>query len=302
MLKNNILNTIKYFDIFEYPLTAWECYHWLYGGEKTTFEDIKRELETLIENKEVETLDGFYFLPGKDKHVETRQRRYLIAQLKYNIALRAVKMIRALPFIRYVAICNSLAYNNAADSSDIDLFIIAKKGKLWRARFVVATIMQLLHRRPNSKTSKDKICLSFLVSDDNLNLQSLAVDDDIYLKYWITQLVPLYDPDNLQTKLIKANSWIDKDLPNHLEYKTNRFRLVTDTKTSKFFKKLLEIKFGLNFLESLLRRLQFAILSNDLKTIANKDTRVVMTDQILKFHSLDRREEYRDKFKERINE
>lgn len=303
MLKNNILNTITYFDIFHYPLTAWECYHWLFGkADSIEYADFTVELDNMVESKELETSDGFYYLPGKSKYTKTRQSRYLIAQLKYNIAIKAVKIIRSLPYIKYIAVCNSLAYNNASIGSDIDLFIIAEKGKLWRARFVAATLMQLLHWRPTEKTSKDKICLSFLVSEDGLNLEPVAIDNDIYFKYWLIQLVPLYDPTNLQEKLLKANeSWLRPDLPNYLIYQTNEFRKVKDNWFSKTIKFVLEILLWPKFFESLLRRLQFAILSNELKTIANKDKRVVMNDTTLKFHLLDRREQYRDKYLEKIS-
>ncbi|MBL7022418.1 hypothetical protein ISR92_03820 [Patescibacteria group bacterium] len=301
MLQNNILNTIKYFDIFAYPLTSWECYHWLYGNsEPVEYEDFIKELDRMVEDKELMKLDGFYFLPGREKNIQTRQRRYLLAQLKYNIAVRAVKIIRSLPYIKYIAVCNSLAYNNASEGSDIDLFVIAEAGKLWRARFVAATLMQLLRWRPTEKVSKDKICLSFLIADDGLDIEAMAIENDIYLKYWLVQLVPLYDPSNLQEKLMKANdNWLRKDLPNYLVYRTNDFRKVQDGYISKTIKFILESILRPKFVEILLRRFQFAILSNDLKTIANKDTRVVMNDKILKFHVLDRREMYRDKYLKR---
>ncbi len=304
MLKNNILNTIKYFDIFAYPLTSWECYHWLYGKSETVeLKEFVRQLDEVVVSNELMKLDGFYFLPGKEKNIETRQRRYLLAQLKYNIAVRAVKIIRALPYIKYIAVCNSLAYNNASEGSDIDLFVIAEAGKLWRARFVAATLMQLLRWRPTEKVSKDKICLSFLIADNGLDIEAMAIENDIYLKYWLIQLVPLYDPSNLQEKLMAANDkWLRKDLPNYLVYKTNDFRIVKDGIFSRIIKFILELILRPKFIESLLRRFQFAILSNDLKTIANKDTRVVMNDKILKFHVLDRREQYRDKYLERIKD
>jgi hypothetical protein len=55
--------------------------------------------------------------------------------------------------------------------------------------------------------------------------------------------------------------------------------------------------FGCSAWEKALRRLQFALLPDNLKNIVNKDTRVIMQSNILKFHDSDRREEYRDKFK-----
>jgi hypothetical protein len=303
MLENNILNTIIYFDIFHYPLTEWECYHWLYGEhEKIGYQNFVVQLKKLVADNKLATASGFYFLPNKKNLIKTRQRRYMLAQLKYTIACRAIKIIRCLPFIKYVAICNSLSYNNAKEGSDIDLFIIAEAGKLWRARFVAASLMQLLMWRPTAKNCKDKICLSFLIADDHLNIQSMSIEDDVYMKYWLVQMAPIYDPNNIHEKLLQANDeWVKPDISNHLAYQMNDMRSISDSVFSKFIKNILQAIIYPSIWESILRRLQFAILSNDLKTIANKDTRVVMNDHALKFHVLDRREEFRDKFKARIS-
>ena len=43
--------------------------------------------------------------------------------------------IQTVPFIKMVAVCNTLGYDNAAKDSDIDLFIIAKRGRLFIVRF-----------------------------------------------------------------------------------------------------------------------------------------------------------------------
>jgi len=55
------------------------------------------------------------------------------------------------PQIQMVALCNSRAMGEADENSDIDLFIIAKKGNLWTARLIVTFITVLLNvRRRNT--------------------------------------------------------------------------------------------------------------------------------------------------------
>lgn len=50
-----------------------------------------------------------------------------------------------------VALCNSRAMGEAEENSDIDLFIIAKKGNLWTARLIVTFLTALLNvRRRNT--------------------------------------------------------------------------------------------------------------------------------------------------------
>ncbi len=55
------------------------------------------------------------------------------------------------PQIQMVVLCNSRAMGEADENSDIDLFIIAKKGNLWIGRFIVTAITSLLGvRRRNT--------------------------------------------------------------------------------------------------------------------------------------------------------
>ena len=55
------------------------------------------------------------------------------------------------PQIQMVALCNSRAMGEADENSDIDLFIIAKKGNLWTARCIVTVLSSLLGiRRRNT--------------------------------------------------------------------------------------------------------------------------------------------------------
>jgi hypothetical protein len=44
------------------------------------------------------------------------------------------------------------------------------------------------------------------------------------------------------------------------------------------------------------------VMPSKLKEMANKDSRVITSDSILKFHENDRREEYKNKWIQRISE
>ena len=54
------------------------------------------------------------------------------------------------------------------------------------------------------------MCLSFYATDSNLNLEKLQMSNysDIYLVYWILQLIPIYDPDNLYDKFLQPKDWV----------------------------------------------------------------------------------------------
>src|SRR5687767_11223184 len=70
-LRNEILKTLLYFDIFNYPLTTEEikanCSYPILNGE------LEETLDQLKEDKLVKSSSGFYYVPKKVSPVERRQ-------------------------------------------------------------------------------------------------------------------------------------------------------------------------------------------------------------------------------------
>ena len=79
--------------------------------------------------------------------------------------------------------------------------------------------------------------------------------------------------------------------------------LIALSKENQFFKKICEKIHSHTFnglSEKFYRWLQLKIMPKHLKELANQSTSVIITDQILKFHDKDKREDYREKFKSKI--
>lgn len=303
-LKQSILRTLAYFDVFGYALTKEELRRFLYGY--TDNPDLQ------IDNWP--NKDGFYFLPGREENVAARQRAVKWFEQKMKIAKRAIKKLRWAPFLRAVFVCNTLAGPGLVEDSDIDVFVVVRKGRLWLARLLATLVLSLFGLRRTKKIFKDRVCLSFYVTDDNLNLSKIALDEDlsgvalaktdIYLMYWLAQLIPIYDPDNLHTSIQRANQWVKKYLPNaFVPYELSERLQVSNGKISKFIKNLLEKmwsgKYG-DLIEKQAREAQKARMKMNYASAQNEpDTRVIVSDQMLKFHENDRRVEYRDLWIER---
>ena len=258
-----ILSAITYFDIFDYPLTSFEIEKWLYANNTRMSANqtrIRQVLETELAGP-ISFDRGFYFLKGREQIVQTRLDRYNLADKKFKRALLAGKLLAALPFVRMIAVCNSLGYGNASDQSDIDFFI----------------------------------------SQDSLDLEKIALEDDIYLIYWLSQLTPIYNQDQTYQQLLRSNFWINDYLPKFLEVSPNPRRHI---KQSLFFARLkdkLENWLSGNFggrLENYLKNYQFKILPPQLKALAHSaGTDVIINDKMLKFHDKDNRVKYRETFK-----
>lgn len=298
------LSTLAYFDQFDYPLTRLECWRFAIGGRAAPWEDIDRELDELCHTGRIIEQDGFFALAGRDSLFALRQARSRLAEQKYAKALRFASHLRWLPFVRMIGICNTLAFSNSRKDADIDFFIVAAPRCAWTVRFFTTFFAHALGERPGQHHMRDSFCLSFFVTEDCLNLRAVALDDDdVYLAEWVQQLVPVFDYGNVYERFWNENQWIKTLLPNAIRKIPAERRLLIDRWPVRFARSLFEMKLrviGPAF-ERFVCRLQWRKFPAKIRALANHDTRVVVTRDMLKFHENDRREEYRRFWRQRLS-
>lgn len=212
-IQQAILITIKYFDIFDYPPTCKQIHKYLYQ-EKSAIKDVAQALTKLEKNGLVGKKNNYWFLKGRK---ELTQKR--IAKEKHSKKLKSRLfylgwLLKLVPFIRSVVITNNLAFNNAGQSSDIDLLILTKKDRLWTTRFFTTLIINLTGLRVmNKKADPGQICLNFFLDEGNLSLLPIDRDYQIFRSYWIALSKPLYD-HGLFGSFLENNSWALANFPN----------------------------------------------------------------------------------------
>jgi hypothetical protein len=161
------------------------------------------------------------------------------------------------------------------DESDIDLFIITAPGRIWLVRFFCVGLSKLLNRRPTAKNKRDKICLSFYISTNHLNLDDLRLPGgDPYFHYWLRGLVLLYNKKRTYEQFLAANNLQPSEASVPKEPKNI---------------------FG-DYLERLVKRWQLKIMPTVLKEQMNRSSGVVVSDAVLKLYAVDRRAEFLKKF------
>lgn len=308
-LEQSILSVVTYFDLFSYPLTAWEIWKWclVEPGREASFATVRLTLESspYVQSR-LEKNEGFYFLHGHDANVAIRKDRYLMAEKKYRRVLRAVRFFRCLPFIRAIAVCNSLALSNTRKDGDLDLLIITKPGRIWTSRMLTTGFAKMFGWRPTQDHAQDTVCLSFFLSENSLDLHSLLREPtDPYMWFWLDQLVPVYGDMAIFDRLRSENSWMQDHLPHSYGVQTARRRIVNDAWWSKTIRSILALfhsgAWG-DVLEQRYRRVQENLLPPHLRELANKDSRVVLNDAMLKFHDNDRRDAIAAQFASRLAE
>ncbi|MFA5163606.1 MAG: hypothetical protein WC441_03700 [Patescibacteria group bacterium] len=291
-LEPAIVKVLAWFDLFDYPLTAYEI--WQYLTVKIDLGDLLVFLNSSSAVSDWQEKNGFYFLSGREDIISLRLARYNYTDRKLKIALRVSAWFRLLPFVRMIAVANLIGAHNLREGSDIDLFVITSPGRIWLSRLFCAGLAKILRLRPNSQTKRDKICLSFYVSETNLDLKSFRLDEnDFYFNYWLAGLVPIYDQSGVYNQFIRANHWLRLIFPNFIWPQASPRRQLRPLKLfpdSRIFSSW----------ESLARRWQIKIMPRALKSIMNQDSRVIISDQVIKLYLSDRREELRNKFWDKI--
>ncbi len=288
-LRRSVLAALAYFDVFDFPLTLVEIARFLPRSspaekELPALTDIRKTLRRCP----VGEREGYFFLAGRDAIVDRRREKYLLAAGKYRKARLLAACLRLLPSVRLVAVCNSLAIYNAERDSDIDFFVVTRPGAVWFTRLVTTGAVSLFGLRPDARTQRDRYCLSFFVTENALDLSSLALPSgDTYLRYWLATLQPLYDAGGVMDRLMAANAWLARDLPAYAP--ATRSAAPPDRRPARS-----------NPFEGMARRLQWRLFPRSISAAANRDSRVVVYDDVLKFHVKDRRAEIEAAYRGRL--
>lgn len=312
-LEESLYATLVFHDLFSHPLTALEAWTLAYapGREAFTFETAVDALDGLIEEKMIELHSGMYCLAGRSACISLRLERYAIAESKYAKNRQALWLIARIPFVRMVAICNTLGMQSAGEESDVDIVIVAKAGHLWLVRALSLAVAQVLGVRPLQKGShKDTLCLSFFLSDSALDVSRFALPEkeslsDPYLSWWTLHFIPIYEERECARHFFEANAWAGFFHPNRIRIETSTRRKVDVSHHAGLIKRLCEI--GLLIFrplpEMVARNMQMRILPKQLSSQANQGTHVVLTDDVIKCHPLpnDRREEFRERMRQGVD-
>lgn len=287
-----MFSTIAYHAYFGYPLTLHEIWKWVMADEPVTFADVRRALvkSEWLRDRIVQ-VGPYYGIGDVSSQVQNRARRYADAMRKYRKAHWFARIFQWLPGVESVAICNSLAFHFTTSSSDIDLFIVTSSRNTWTARLLTTLPAMLFRQRPG-ECALDPLCLSFFVSVDALDLSNLKLDaDDPYFSFWFATLSPMIVRDDVLANVWGANNWLRQRLPNAEPVR----------RASAFRVRPRNRAWRLLWLEPRAERMQRERFPAHIRDLMNVDTRVVVTNSVLKFHDHDRREEIRAALRAKLN-
>ncbi len=213
MLSRNILETIIYYDILDFPLTSFEIWKYLTVAEENADEkdecslgDVVEALESRDLKKHIEEFWGFYFLKGRKELVERRIQNDKNSIAKFKIAERVAWWLRFVPFVRMVAVTGTLAMKNSEKNSDIDFLVVLEKGRIFTGRLLVTLTVHLLGKRRYKKKIKNRICLNYFITVGSLEIKR----QDLFAANEYSFIYPLFDHIVIPTEA-KRSRGIYKD-------------------------------------------------------------------------------------------
>ena len=234
--KSSKYASLKYHDIFNYPLTKEEIKKWTTVG----FKNFSEKISFSGKNE-------YFFLNGREGIVKTRILNEKYSRKKLVIAKKASKLIANISTIRFVGITGALAMNNASREGDIDLMIITRKKSLWTSRILVYFVLWIAGyklRVPKQKNEKNKLCINLWLDESDTVWHKN--DRNIYTAHEVAQIVPLFNKNKMYELFLNNNKWILKYWPKAVNIKSkskNKYE-----SPSKLFKLIEYISFKIQLI------------------------------------------------------
>lgn len=293
-LERSIVQTVAYFDLFDFPLTYPELYRYLWQAPQTNLSEVIQVATTL---PQLTTAGGLIMLAGREQLARTRAAHYVESEMKFNKRRRLLKLFSLLPGVQAIFLVNTMAYHNVRANSDIDLLIVAPPHKIWAVRFYTTMLAKLLRVRPQPNQTKDSaLCLSFYATPAGLTkLPQLRIsDEDAMEAYWLAQAFPIYDPTHTANQFVNS-TWLKTVLPNTTIQSQHSNWLIRET----WMHKVCHAIGRLLLWNRLLKQFQLWIMPQQLKQLSGplETSVVVLTDDVMKFHTHDPRPELMERWR-----
>ncbi len=197
-----IVRSVLYAAVFDYPLTLSQLRQTLIGSAQTPTDIVRALRDSAALAALVETRDGFIFPAGRSDLIETRRRREHRSRGFLAEHGPLLRVIGALPYVRFLGLSGSVAHLNMENGGDLDIFIVTKGARVWSTAVAVILLAKALGRRRT-------LCANFIVADS-----ALAFDQpDLFSASQVINLKPLVG-DETYRRLLDANPFVHDFYPN----------------------------------------------------------------------------------------
>ena len=231
-IRKDILATLTYFNLFDYPLRKREIFIFLsHTDELHAFENA---LDFLVEESVIFRVNEFYCLHNNYSLSERRNKGNEKAIQMLKKANKAAAIISRFPYVRGVAVSGSLSKNFADDNADVDFFIITATDRLWIAR----TFLHAFKKLTFLFNMQHYFCMNYFIDEAAPEI----IEKNIYTATEIATLLPLQGMEVFE-KFYLANSWTKNYLPNNY-MRISTAKQINGNRVKYFIEKLFNNRFG----------------------------------------------------------
>ena len=264
-LSKDIVGTIVYYDVLEFPLSAFETWKHLItlieDAPPSSYFEVMTALRRECASGTLQESDGFYFLPGRKFLVRERIRKEKLSVSKLKRVKRLARIIRHVPYVRFIGATGSLSLKHGDIESDWDLFVVLRAGKIWTGRFILTGFLFLLGKWRHGKHIRNRACLNYYVADTSLEIGT----QDLFSAHEYRFMIPLFRYALFQRFELR-NRWIARFKPNFSLSEIPTLWTLTDRSEGSPFRAFLERWFDRCDIESLLAVWQKGKISKNPKT------------------------------------
>lgn len=276
MLADRIIQTLKFFDLQDYPLTALEVERYLIADRlplrkrldehfeldnlanpptSVHLDTILLQLAVLLQDGKISCTHGFYTLPDRENLVEQRLLNYRYGLRREKLIRRYVWFTKYLPFVRGIALGGSQAMGLQKPSSDIDLLIITDPKRMWLARTFLMGYFQFFGVRRYGQKIANRFCLNHYLAAP----REVDAERNLYKAMEYGRLRSLVFPATITAFLQANKQWMKIFFPN---LKVLSIRDTAQPTAQRWLERIFRTRFGA-WLESLLGRWQASRIRQD---------------------------------------
>ena len=205
-----IRDTLAYRAVFKYPLSYYQLVNQLISKRSFDQQFFDKELNKMVKKGYIACKESRFY-DKRTKPVSWEQR-HKATQRIFKKLRQVVILLRKIPWIRLLAITGSVAAYNTDKNSDIDVFIITTKNRLWLTRGFVAATLKILGIYITRDADPGKICPNLLI--DETALAWPDKERSVFTAHEIVLMQPLINKGNAYFAFLKANTWVKNYFPN----------------------------------------------------------------------------------------
>ncbi|MFA5870432.1 MAG: hypothetical protein WC842_00885 [Candidatus Paceibacterota bacterium] len=236
-------------------------------------------LDILIKKKKIIFGNGFYAPKEHSNLLNTRTIQDFYLDKKWKRLLRGARWFRYIPFIDFAAVSGSISFGAIRASSDFDIILGVRKGRIFTARYLAGALFSLLRARrldDLEASSPNKFCFNHIVTSE-----TYEKEPHNYYRYELYRhMIPIFITGDSFSKFIEKNNWADISVLNIEQAKKI---LHQSSNIKRYIELLLNGRVG-DYIERFIAR---PIATKRLANYINRKQaggRVVVNDKELEFH------------------